>query len=102
MEDDHGDAAGPSTYVRGYHRLPQEDIDMLSTSNWGDQTTPQNQQSPLVPLPPYSPVPGYAPAPQTFRTPQQTSSSVSRGVEHDSYLWSSLKFLWFSFFDNSM
>ncbi|CAI8055114.1 hypothetical protein GBAR_LOCUS30090 [Geodia barretti] len=75
MEDDHGDAAGPSTYVRGYHRLPQEDIDMLSTSNWGDQTTPQNQQSPLVPLPPYSPVPGYAPAPQTFRTPQQTSSS---------------------------
>ena len=79
MEDDHGDPAGPSTYVRGYHRLPQEDTDMLSTSNWDDQTTSQNQQPPPVPLPPYSPVPSYAPAPQTFRTPQQTSSSVSRG-----------------------
>ena len=35
---DQNGGESPTTYVRGYQRLPQEDIDMPSTSGWDNKT----------------------------------------------------------------
>ena len=99
---DQNGGESPTTYVRGYQRLLQEDIDMLSTSGWDNKThtepqarqdapqpypppqPPYTTQAPpyTPPGPPYSPVSPYAPAPQAFQA-QQQSSNV--GVVHENW-----------------
>ena len=88
-EEDSAYPPGPSTYVRGYHRLPQ-DVYMQPTSVWNGTTAEEQQPPPYTPpaplekphhTPPYSPMSAYAPAPQSFQAAPQhtTSSNVSGG-----------------------
>lgn len=71
----HDEYSGPSTYVRGYHRLPQEDSPFSNRHKVPREPYPGVVQSPppyCDPGPQSSP---YAPAPQSFNA--QQSSNVS-------------------------
>ena len=70
----HEEDAGPSTYVRGYHRLPQEN---LLASELRDKI-PHEPYPGIVP-PPYSEFcapqsSSYTPAPQNFNFQQHNSN----------------------------